>query len=92
MAEQTSLRHPIFSSVLSDIVCALRKNHGASDRQAGHVCCCRGEYRRLGHSGPLFHFSDTWQLVINTGMTTVTFLMVFVFQNYTHGQDAHATS
>ncbi|TBW40380.1 low affinity iron permease family protein [Siculibacillus lacustris] len=32
-------------------------------------------------SGPLFHFSDTWQLVINTGTTVVTFLMVFVIQN-----------
>lgn len=32
-------------------------------------------------SGPLFHWSDTWQLVINTGTTIVTFLMVFVIQN-----------
>ncbi|CAO3415160.1 low affinity iron permease family protein [Azospirillum doebereinerae] len=32
-------------------------------------------------TGPLFHFSDTWQLVINTGTTIVTFLMVFVIQN-----------
>lgn len=31
-------------------------------------------------TGPLFHFSDTWQLVINTGTTIVTFLMVFVIQ------------
>jgi low affinity Fe/Cu permease len=31
--------------------------------------------------GPLFHFSDTWQLVINTGTTIVTFLMVFLIQN-----------
>jgi low affinity Fe/Cu permease len=31
-------------------------------------------------SGPLFHFSDTWQLVINTGTTIVTFLMVFLIQ------------
>jgi low affinity Fe/Cu permease len=30
--------------------------------------------------GPIFHFSDTWQLVINTGTTIVTFLMVFVIQ------------
>lgn len=33
-----------------------------------------------GISGPLFHFSDTWQLVINTGTTIVTFLMVFLIQ------------
>ena len=32
-------------------------------------------------SGPLFKFSDTWQLVINTGTTIVTFLMVFLIQN-----------
>jgi low affinity Fe/Cu permease len=32
-------------------------------------------------SGPIFHFSDTWQLVINTGTTIVTFLMVFIIQN-----------
>jgi low affinity Fe/Cu permease len=32
-------------------------------------------------SGPMFHYSDTWQLVINTGTTIVTFLMVFLIQN-----------
>ncbi|MGN7998584.1 low affinity iron permease family protein [Sphingomonas sp. 22176] len=34
-----------------------------------------------GFSGPVFHWSDTWQLVINTGTTIVTFLMVFLIQN-----------
>ena len=34
-----------------------------------------------GISGPLFDYSDTWQLVINTGTTIVTFLMVFLIQN-----------
>jgi low affinity Fe/Cu permease len=34
-----------------------------------------------GVSGPLFQFSDTWQLVINTGTTVITFLMVFIIQN-----------
>jgi low affinity Fe/Cu permease len=38
-------------------------------------------------SGPIFHFSDTWQLVINTGTTIVTFLMVFLIQN-TQNRDA----
>jgi low affinity Fe/Cu permease len=33
-----------------------------------------------GFTGPIFHFSDTWQLVINTGTTIITFLMVFVIQ------------
>ncbi|HEX6738457.1 MAG TPA: low affinity iron permease family protein, partial [Vicinamibacteria bacterium] len=40
-------------------------------------------------SGPLFHFSETWQLVINTGTTIVTFLMVFLIQN-TQNRDAKA--
>jgi low affinity Fe/Cu permease len=40
-------------------------------------------------TGPLFRFSDTWQLVINTGTTIVTFLMVFLIQN-TQNRDAHA--
>ena len=39
--------------------------------------------------GPIFHFSDTWQLVINTGTTIVTFLMVFLIQN-TQNRDARA--
>ena len=40
-------------------------------------------------TGPLFHYSDTWQLVINTGTTIVTFLMVFIIQN-TQNRDARA--
>jgi low affinity Fe/Cu permease len=40
-------------------------------------------------SGPAFHYSDTWQLVINTATTVVTFLMVFVIQN-TQNRDARA--
>jgi low affinity Fe/Cu permease len=40
-------------------------------------------------TGPLFHFSDTWQLIINTGTTIVTFLMVFLIQN-TQNRDAAA--
>jgi low affinity Fe/Cu permease len=40
-------------------------------------------------TGPLFNFSDTWQLVINTGTTIVTFLMVFLIQN-TQNRDTEA--
>ena len=40
-------------------------------------------------SGPVFHWSDTWQLVINTGTTIVTFLMVFLIQN-TQNRDTSA--
>jgi low affinity Fe/Cu permease len=42
-----------------------------------------------GASGPLFGFSDTWQLVINTSTTIVTFLMVFLIQN-TQNRDTEA--
>jgi low affinity Fe/Cu permease len=40
-------------------------------------------------SGPVFHWSDTWQLVINTGTTIITFLMVFLIQN-TQNRDSEA--
>jgi low affinity Fe/Cu permease len=40
-------------------------------------------------TGPIFHYADTWQLVINTGTTIVTFLMVFLIQN-TQNRDARA--
>ena len=40
-------------------------------------------------TGPTFHYSDTWQLIINTGTTIVTFLMVFLIQN-TQNRDAKA--
>ncbi len=40
-------------------------------------------------TGPIFHYSDTWQLVINTGTTIITFLMVFLIQN-TQNRDSQA--
>lgn len=42
-----------------------------------------------GLTGPIFNFSDTWQLIINTGTTILTFLMVFLIQN-TQNRDSHA--
>ena len=42
-------------------------------------------------TGPTFHFSDTWQLIINTGTTIVTFLMVFLIQN-TQNRDSKAVN
>ncbi len=42
-----------------------------------------------GSTGPIFRFADTWQLVINTGTTIVTFLMVFLIQN-TQNRDSQA--
>ncbi len=40
-------------------------------------------------TGPLFHYSDTWQLIINTSTTIITFLMVFIIQN-TQNRDTEA--
>ena len=42
-----------------------------------------------GFTGRLFHYSDTWQLIINTGTTIITFLMVFLIQN-TQNRDSKA--
>ena len=42
-----------------------------------------------GISGPIFHYSNTWQLVINTGTTIITFMMVFLIQN-TQNRDGYA--
>jgi low affinity Fe/Cu permease len=42
-----------------------------------------------GLTGPIFKFSDTWQLVVNTGTTIITFLMVFLIQN-TQNRDSEA--
>ena len=42
-----------------------------------------------GISGPFFHFSDTWQLIVNTATTIITFLMVFLIQN-TQNRDTRA--
>jgi low affinity Fe/Cu permease len=41
-------------------------------------------------TGPIFHYSDSWQLIINTGTTIITFLMVFLIQN-TQNREAVAT-
>ena len=56
---------------------------------ATRVRCCRWCYRSVDVTGPMFAFSDTWQLVINTGTTIVTFLMVFLIQN-TQNRDSEA--
>src|ERR1700712_2372487 len=63
---------------------------------AGHVVGNKGAFISAlaiviawGATGPIFHFSDTWQLIINTGTTIITFLMVFLIQN-TQNRDARA--
>ncbi|MDO8800116.1 low affinity iron permease family protein [Phenylobacterium sp.] len=52
------------------------------------ACCC-GLVILWALSGPVFGFSDTWQLVINTSTTIITFLMVFLIQN-TQNRDSNA--
>ncbi|MGH9807633.1 MAG: low affinity iron permease family protein, partial [Terriglobia bacterium] len=52
----------------------------ASGKPLAFFLCCVA-ILIWGVTGPLFHYSDTWQLVINTGTTIVTFLMVFLIQN-----------
>jgi low affinity Fe/Cu permease len=61
-------------------------------RKAGHPAAFYGAVGIIlvwAATGPLFGFSDTWQLVINTGTTIVTFLMVFLIQN-SQTRDAEA--
>jgi low affinity Fe/Cu permease len=61
-------------------------------RRAGHASTfglALGVIAAWGVSGPLFGWSDTWQLIINTGTTIVTFLMVFLIQN-TQNRDTEA--
>ena len=56
----------------------------AISRTTGHpvsFCCALAVIVMWAVSGPIFGFSDTWQLVINTGTTIITFLMVFLIQN-----------
>jgi len=52
----------------------------ATGKPATFILCC-AVIVAWAVSGPLFGFSDTWQLIINTGTTIVTFLMVFLIQN-----------
>jgi len=59
---------------------------------SGHPYCFTGAMAIIviwAALGPAFKFSDTWQLVINTGTTIITFLMVFLIQN-TQNRDQHA--
>jgi low affinity Fe/Cu permease len=63
-----------------------------TSRAAGRpatFCAAVGIVLIWAFTGPLFGFSDTWQLVINTGTTIITFLMVFLIQN-TQNRDSEA--
>ena len=62
-------------------------SHAAGHAVAFIICCL--VILVWAACGPIFQFSDTWQLLINTGTTIVTFLMVFLIQN-TQNRDARA--
>lgn len=69
---------------LSGLQSAFGKIASSIALAAGHPAAFSGALIIVilwGISGPLFGYSDTWQLVINTGTTIVTFLMVFLIQN-----------
>src|SRR4051812_32176246 len=68
-------------------VCAARTSAGAGHPLTFAIAV--GVIVVWAVTGPLFHYSDTWQLVINTGTTIVTFLMVFLIQN-SQNRDAAA--
>ena len=70
------------------LVHALRQGHRAPDGRPGTFACAVLVIG-LGVTGPVFHWSDTWQLVINTGTTIITFLMVFLIQS-TQNRDSEA--
>jgi low affinity Fe/Cu permease len=60
----------------------------AAGKPVTFLCCC-AVIVVWAATGPLFGFSDTWQLIVNTGTTIVTFLMVFLIQN-TQNRDGAA--
>jgi low affinity Fe/Cu permease len=68
---------PGFSEAFSRIASAVSRWTG---RPLVFLLCC-AVVVVWGATGPFFHYSDTWQLIINTGTTIVTFLMVFLIQN-----------
>ena len=74
-------RHSVFSQLA-------RKVARLSGRPASFAIAC-AVIVLWALSGQIFHFNDTWQLVINTGTTIVTFLMVFLVQN-SQNRDASA--
>jgi low affinity Fe/Cu permease len=75
LANVRKQRRP-FTSILESLSAGVTEWAGSSTAFALSLAVILG----WAVTGPLFHFSDTWQLVINTGTTIVTFLMVFLIQ------------
>ena len=76
------------SDGLSPFARAANRVSYAAGRPSAFVLCCLAIIL-WAVTGPVFHYSDTWQLVINTGTTIITFLMVFLIQN-TQNRDGAA--
>src|SRR3954447_19655488 len=79
-----------------DLFCKIRDAFGVFARKASNILGSAWAFVFAiliivvwAVTGPTFHYSDTWQLIINTGTTIVTFLMVFLIQN-TQNRDAKA--
>jgi low affinity Fe/Cu permease len=81
VAHQSSLTARLFTT------CATMVAHATGKPLAFAICLATVLLWAI--SGPMFGFSDTWQLVINTGTTIITFLMVFLIQN-TQNRDGAA--
>jgi low affinity Fe/Cu permease len=78
VSRETSAKEP---SRLSKFFGDLANHTSLAAGRASTFMLAAGVVVVWGVTGPLFDFSDTWQLVINTGTTIVTFLMVFLIQN-----------
>jgi low affinity Fe/Cu permease len=79
-----------------DLLCKIRDAFGVFARKTSNILGSAWAFVAAiliiviwALTGPTFHYSDTWQLIINTGTTIVTFLMVFLIQN-TQNRDAKA--
>jgi low affinity Fe/Cu permease len=79
-----------FLVAVSDVFRVFARKSSAILGSAGTFAAAVFIIATWGITGPKFHYSDTWQLIINTGTTIVTFLMVFLIQN-TQNRDAKST-
>ena len=81
MTDRAMNKSPHEASRVSQFFGELANKTSLAAGRASTFLLAAGVVAVWGISGPLFKFSDTWQLVINTGTTIVTFLMVFLIQN-----------
>ena len=95
--KETQDRKPREHEASRDFVCVVRDAFRVFARQSSVILGSAWAFTSAiliiitwALTGPTFHFSDTWQLIINTGTTIVTFLMVFLIQN-TQNRDAKAS-